>query len=120
MWYANLPEEVVWYQARMEGAWLGVALLLAFLHFFVPFFALVNRDAKGDVRRLRWVALLMLAAHWLVGFSGYQQKDRVCPAVRVEFAGLNEWFDEPDGKTTALREILANATELAIVGDGQA
>jgi hypothetical protein len=65
MWYANLPEEVVWYQAHIDGPWLGVALLLALLHFFVPFFALVPRDAKGDLKRLRWVALVMLAAHWL-------------------------------------------------------
>jgi len=65
MWYANLPEEVVWYQAHLGGLWLGVALLLALLHFFVPFFALVPRDAKGDMKRLRWVALVVLAAHWL-------------------------------------------------------
>jgi hypothetical protein len=65
MWYANLPEEVVWYQAHIDGAWLPVALLLGFVHFFVPFFALVPRDAKGDLKRLRWVALVVLAAHWL-------------------------------------------------------
>jgi hypothetical protein len=65
MWYANLPEEVVWYQAHIDGAWLGVSILLALVHFFIPFFALVPRDAKGDPRRLRWVAVLMLAAHWL-------------------------------------------------------
>jgi hypothetical protein len=65
MWYANLPDEVHWYQARIQGAWLGVALLLAVLHFLVPFGALVTRDAKGDPGRLRWVAVVLLAAHWL-------------------------------------------------------
>ena len=65
MWYANLPEEVVWYQAHIDGAWLGIAVLLGLAHFFVPFFALVPRDAKGDPGRLRWVALVILAAHWL-------------------------------------------------------
>jgi len=71
MWYANLPEEVVWYKVRLEGGWYGVTLALAILHFVVPFFALVTRDAKGDPRRLRWVAFLMLGAqaldlYWLV------------------------------------------------------
>jgi hypothetical protein len=71
MWYANLPEEVVWYKVRLEGGWHAVTVALAILHFIVPFFALVTRDAKGDPRRLRWVAILMLGAHaldlyWLV------------------------------------------------------
>jgi hypothetical protein len=65
MWYANLPEEVVWYQARIHGGWLGVALLLALLRFIVPFCALVARDAKGDLKRLRWVAVLILVGQWL-------------------------------------------------------
>lgn len=71
MWYANLPDEVVWYQVRLQGGWHAVTIALAVLHFVVPFFALVTRDAKGDPRRLYWVAILMLASHaldlyWLV------------------------------------------------------
>ena len=71
MWYANLPDEVVYFQARLAGGWHAVTLALAFFHFVMPFFALVTRDAKGDGRRLLRVALLMLAAHildiyWLV------------------------------------------------------
>ena len=71
MWYANLPDEVVWYAVRLKGGWHGVTIALAALHFIVPFFAMVTRDAKGDGRRLRRVAVLMLGAHvldiyWLV------------------------------------------------------
>lgn len=65
MWYANLPEEVFWYKDRIEGAWLPVTLALALVHFFIPFFALITRDSKGDPRRLRWVAVLVLGAHVL-------------------------------------------------------
>jgi hypothetical protein len=65
MWYANLPDEVVWYQVRLQGGWHPVTLLLALLHFLIPFFALVTRDSKGDPARLRQVALLMLGAHFL-------------------------------------------------------
>jgi hypothetical protein len=71
MWYANLPDEVVWYQVRLQGGWHAVTVLLAVLHFIIPFFALVTRDAKGDPKRLGAVAALMLGAHaldlyWLV------------------------------------------------------
>lgn len=71
MWYANLPDEVVYYKVRLEGPWHLVTLALAFFHFVVPFFLLVTRDAKSNVRRLRQVAFLMLGAHvldlyWLI------------------------------------------------------
>ena len=71
MWYANMPEEVVWYKARLAGGWHGVTIALVLAHFLVPFFALVTRDSKGEPTRLRRVAFLMLGAHildlyWLV------------------------------------------------------
>lgn len=65
MWYANLPEEVFWYRDRLEGAWGVLVLVLAAAHFAFPFLVLVPRAAKGDPRRLLWVAGLMLLAHWL-------------------------------------------------------
>jgi hypothetical protein len=65
MWYADLPEEVFWYAQRGQGAWRGVSLALGLFHFIIPFFALLPRDAKGDLRRLRWVAALVLGAHFL-------------------------------------------------------
>ena len=64
-WYGNLPEEASWYQLRLRGGWHAATLALALLHFAVPFLALVTRDAKGDPRRLRWVALLVLLSHYL-------------------------------------------------------
>ncbi|WP_306591113.1 hypothetical protein [Geothrix sp. 21YS21S-4] len=71
MWYANLPDEVIYYRIRLTGAWRAVTIALATLHFILPFFALVTRDAKKDPRRLRRVAVLMLGAHvldiyWLI------------------------------------------------------
>ena len=71
IWYADLPEEVVWYKLRIQGDWGAVALLLALIHFLVPFFALITSDAKSGLGRLRRVAALMLFAHlldlyWLV------------------------------------------------------
>lgn len=65
MWYGNMPEEIFWYKERIEGPWLGVILFLAFVHFVLPFFALIPRSRKGDPGSMRRVALLMLAAHWL-------------------------------------------------------
>jgi hypothetical protein len=65
MWYANLPDEVNWYADRLHGAWHGVTIALAILHFIVPFFALSTRDAKSSPKALLRVATLMLCAHML-------------------------------------------------------
>ncbi len=65
MWYANLPEEVLWYQERLHGGWYAITITLAIVHFVVPFFALSTRDAKSNPERLAFVGILMLGAHLL-------------------------------------------------------
>lgn len=71
MWYANLPDEVIYYKIRLAGSWRAITIALAAMHFVLPFFALVTRDSKKDPKRLRRVAILMLGAHvldlyWLI------------------------------------------------------
>ena len=46
IWYPNLPEETIWYKARLEGSWMTVSLLLMAGHFVVPFFYLMGRAVK--------------------------------------------------------------------------
>ena len=65
MWYANLPDEVIYYHIRLTGTWRAVTIFMAISHFILPFFAMVTRDAKRDPRRLRLVAIIMLGAHFL-------------------------------------------------------
>jgi hypothetical protein len=72
IWSANLPEEIPWYLARMQGGWGWVGLVLIFGHFFLPFFLLLNRDLKRNPRTLAAVALLILVIRladmfWLIG-----------------------------------------------------
>jgi hypothetical protein len=65
MWYANMPEEVFWYKERLQGLWGILVLVLAVVHFLVPFLVLIPRDAKTEPKRLVWVAVFILLAHWL-------------------------------------------------------
>jgi hypothetical protein len=65
MWYANMPEEVFWYKERLAGGFGPLLLVLAVIHFLVPFFILIPRDAKSDPRFLFWTAALMLTSHLL-------------------------------------------------------
>jgi hypothetical protein len=60
IWYANLPEETIWYKARLEGSWKAVSILLMAGHFGAPFFFLMGRAVK----RRGWT--LALGGAWLL------------------------------------------------------
>ena len=64
IWYANIPEETVYFIRRMENGWLPYLLLLPVLKFVVPFLLLVPREAKRNPRRLVPVSLLILFAQF--------------------------------------------------------
>ena len=64
IWYANIPEETVYFIRRMENGWLPYLLVLPLLKFVVPFLLLVPREAKRNPKRLVPVALLILVAQF--------------------------------------------------------
>jgi len=64
IWYANIPEETIYFIRRSEQGWLPYFLLLPVLKFVVPFLFLVPRDAKRNPRKLVPVAVLILFAQF--------------------------------------------------------
>lgn len=65
IWSGNIPEEVLWYEYRLDGGWQYVGLSLAFFHFALPFLLLLSRDLKRDARLLVPVAVLLMVMHWV-------------------------------------------------------
>jgi len=65
MWYANLPEETVWYKARLDGSWLAISLFLMVGHFVAPFFYLMGRDVKRKGATLAFGAAWLLTMHFV-------------------------------------------------------
>jgi hypothetical protein len=65
IWYANLPEETIWYKARLEGSWKAVSVLLMAGHFGVPFFYLMGRDVKRHGWTLATGGAWLLAMHFV-------------------------------------------------------
>ena len=65
MWYANLPEETVWYRVRQQGGWVFVSLLLLAGHFLLPFVALLSRYPKRRPGVLIAAAVWTLFMHWV-------------------------------------------------------
>ncbi len=71
IWSGNIPEEVVWYLARLEGGWRWVGLCLLLFHFALPFAVLLSARFKQRPDRLVTMAALLLVAdlvhlYWLV------------------------------------------------------
>jgi hypothetical protein len=65
IWYANIPEETIYYRDRASGSWLYVSLFLLFGHFIIPFIGLISRTAKRNVKVLAGFAIWMLFMHWV-------------------------------------------------------
>jgi len=64
IWYANIPEETVYFIRRTENGWLPYLLVLPALKFVVPFLLLVPRNAKRNPKVLVRVSVLILFAQF--------------------------------------------------------
>jgi hypothetical protein len=76
IWSANLPEEIPWYQHRMNHGWEIVGLALIVFHFAVPFIVLLSRRSKRNAALLAGMATWLIAARFLdlfflIGLEAY-------------------------------------------------
>ena len=65
IWYANLPEETIWYRHRLVGGWLPISLAMPFLRFLIPFFVLLCRGAKRSLGVITFIAIWSLLVEYL-------------------------------------------------------
>jgi hypothetical protein len=78
MWYANLPEETIWYKARAEGSWMMISIIIIVGHFGVPFFYLMGHAVK------RKGATLALGGAWLLTMHFVDLYWQVMPTLHPE------------------------------------
>jgi hypothetical protein len=65
IWYANLPEETIWYRHRMVGSWLPLSLAMPFLRFIIPFSILLCRPAKRSLKIVGFIAVWSLVVEYI-------------------------------------------------------
>lgn len=65
IWYANIPEETVYFKPRAEGVWSGIFWIMLIINFLFPFLVLMSRDSKRSYTTMTFVALLIIFGHWL-------------------------------------------------------
>ena len=71
IWYANMPEETVYFVKRINNGWGGITVALAFIRFVLPFFLLLSRQTKMDLGKLAGIGAFILFGqvfdlYWLV------------------------------------------------------
>ncbi len=66
IWYANLPEETVFYRPHHnDPTWGMVSWVLILGHFLIPFLFLLSRHVKRNPRLLAAGCAWVLAMHWV-------------------------------------------------------
>jgi hypothetical protein len=66
IYYANIPEETVYFVERLESDIYGPFVFVNLgLNFFLPFLVLMTRDAKRHGVFLKLVCTILLLGHWI-------------------------------------------------------
>ncbi len=78
IWYANIPEETVYFKPRAEGIYSGIFWLTLIINFLAPILILMRRGSKRNYTTMTFMALLILFGHWLdffqMVFPGHQKE----------------------------------------------
>ena len=65
IWYANIPEETVYFKPRTEGPYTGLFWLTVIINFLAPLLLLMRRRAKRNYTTVTFMAVLIIFGHWL-------------------------------------------------------
>jgi hypothetical protein len=82
IWYANIPEETIWYRPRLEAGWRWASLVLLVGHTLVPFLLMMPRTLRRNKNFLWYAVIGLLAMHW------YDHFWIVMPQMFVSFQDL--------------------------------
>jgi hypothetical protein len=65
IWYANIPEETIYFKVRMQGAYRGIFFLNLIINFVAPLLILMTRGSKRNYGTITMMSVLILFGHWL-------------------------------------------------------
>jgi hypothetical protein len=65
IWYANIPEETVYFKPRMQGPYRGIFFLNLIINFLAPLLLLMKRGAKRNYGTVTMMCVLIIFGHWL-------------------------------------------------------
>ncbi|MFA5668072.1 MAG: hypothetical protein WC967_02435 [Balneolaceae bacterium] len=64
IYYANIPEETLWFYNRLDGGYQYILYGTLILRFMLPFFLLLNRESKKNTNLLLISSIVVLFIHY--------------------------------------------------------
>jgi hypothetical protein len=65
IWYANIPEETIYFRPRFEGAYTGLFYLSLCINFLAPLLIYMTRSSKRNYTILTFMSVALLLGHWV-------------------------------------------------------
>jgi hypothetical protein len=65
IWYANIPEETIYFKTRVQGAYKGIFFFNLIINFICPLLILMKRAAKRNYTLMVFMSVLILFGHWI-------------------------------------------------------
>ena len=65
IWYANIPEETVYFQSRFHGPYRAIFWLNLIINFVAPLLIYMRRSAKRKYTLVTFMSALLLFGHWI-------------------------------------------------------
>ena len=69
IWYANIPDETVYFKLRQQGPYSIIFYANFIINFIMPILILMARPSKRNYFTITFVALLIIFGHWLDYFQ---------------------------------------------------
>jgi hypothetical protein len=65
IWYANIPEETIYFKPRLQGPYRAIFFLNLIINFLAPLLLLMKRAPKRNYGTITMMAVLVIFGHWL-------------------------------------------------------
>jgi hypothetical protein len=70
IWYANIPEETIYFKSRVtsnhhSGAYTGLYWFMFIINFIAPILILMRRGSKRNYTTVTFMAIVIIFGHWL-------------------------------------------------------
>jgi hypothetical protein len=101
IWYANIPEETIYFKNRFEGAYEGIFYLNLIINFICPLLIFMTRSSKRNWGTVTFMSVLLLFGHWLDYYQMIFPGQHISPdrvplnlfdfGIALGFVGLIMW-----------------------------
>jgi len=65
IWYANIPEETLYFKPRFEGPYTGIFYLNLVINFLAPLLIYMRASSKRNYATVTFMSVALLFGHWL-------------------------------------------------------